>query len=212
MDQLKISEERLDQILNSISTDLLDSYYQDLGGRKTDGRYSFVLFDHRLLYDTETHQFQDFDNCPITLAIKTVVSSYMQVGLESVRKAASAEPEKDEKGQRLVTLRELSQGGPLVSNFTTNTAKTIEQSFTGKTGLLEEKCQALGGLPLTMAGYDISYRFNALPKVPVLLNFNDVDDGMPAQAGFLFRENALNFLDEIALGILCTYLTGRLIS
>jgi len=59
--------------------------------------------------------------------------------------------------------------------------------------------------------YDLSVRFKALSRIPIILNFNDKDDMMPANAGFLFQDNADKYLDLECLSIICTYLTGQLI-
>ena len=62
------------------------------------------------------------------------------------------------------------------------------------------------------SSYDLSVRFQALSRIPIILNFNDTDDMMPANAVFLFHDNADRYLDLKSLGILCTYLTGLLIN
>ena len=43
--------------------------------------------------------------------------------------------------------------------------------------------------------YDLSMRFDALPKVPLLLLFNDKDDGFPAQCSVLFEKRTEKFSD-----------------
>ena len=59
--------------------------------------------------------------------------------------------------------------------------------------------------------YDLSARFQALPRIPVILNFNDKDELMPAKAVFLYYDNGDVYLDLQSLTITCTYLTGLLI-
>ena len=112
---------------------------------------------------------------------------------------------------KLVTLREFSGSGPLYSNFTANTGKIIETTFSGRLDALTKQCLTLGGIIMENASYDLSIRFQALSKIPIILNFNDIDDMMPANAIFLFHDNADKYLDLKGLGILCTYLNGQLI-
>ncbi len=76
---------------------------------------------------------------------------------------------------------------------------------------LKIRCEELEGQPENIPGFDLSYRFKALTHVPIVLNFNDIDDMMPAQAGLLYQKNAITFLDSTCLGIIITYLTGQLI-
>ena len=61
------------------------------------------------------------------------------------------------------------------------------------------------------ASYDLSVRFKALSRIPIIMNFNDKDDMMPASAVFLFHDNADKYLNLECLSIVCTYLTGQLI-
>jgi hypothetical protein len=44
-------------------------------------------------------------------------------------------------------------------------------------------------------------QFNALPKIPVLLLFNDADEEFPAQCAVLFERRAENFLDMECLAM-----------
>jgi len=65
---------------------------------------------------------------------------------------------------------------------------------------------------LSNASYDLNIQFKALPKIPVILQFNDTDEIFPAQAVFLFYDDAVQYLDLRSLAGIITYLTGLLIS
>ena len=54
-------------------------------------------------------------------------------------------------------------------------------------------------------------RFRALPRVPLLLLFNDADEEFPAEARILFRANAERILDMECLAILGWLLSSKLI-
>jgi hypothetical protein len=45
-------------------------------------------------------------------------------------------------------------------------------------------------------------QFNPLPRVPLLLLFNDADDEFPAHCSLLFERRAEKYLDAESLGIL----------
>lgn len=212
MELQKISEERLSRIKDAISIEAMEAHFQDLGAVKSQDGFSFCFFDLTICYQTSDRTFYGEGCDDLTLAVKTAVATYIRNGLQSSEEGTLSETGAEETAPRLLSFRELSGGGPLFSSVTANTAKTVEQAFAGDIDRLMDKCRELGGLASSMSGYDLSFRFPALPRVPLLFNFNDAEDGMPPQAGFLFRENALQFLDITALGILCTYATGRLIS
>lgn len=111
-----------------------------------------------------------------------------------------------------VTYREFKDAGPLTGYFNSNTNKTLETAFSGRLDLLEKACQKLGAAPLQdEAAYDRSFMFAALPRIPVLLRFNDSDDEFPAHCSILFRQSAEHYLDMESLAIAGTFLAGNLI-
>lgn len=109
------------------------------------------------------------------------------------------------------TYRDFRDSSPLISYFTTNTNKTIESTFAGKLDLLAKACLQLGGVEQQNGSYDFSMLFYALPKIPVVLNFNDRDDMFPASCSILYRASAEQFLDMECLAMTGTLLSGRLI-
>ena len=110
------------------------------------------------------------------------------------------------------TYREFKHAGPLIGYFNANTNKTIESTFSGRMDLLVASSQKLGARPVEDgAAYDLSLMFNALPRIPVLLRFNDGDAEFPAQCAILFRQSAEHYLDMESLAIAGTFLAGNLI-
>jgi hypothetical protein len=116
-----------------------------------------------------------------------------------------------ETTHKLVTFREFSNAAPLFSSFTANTAKIIETTFSGNFTRLRQHCARLGGTLVETAAHDLSVRFRALHRIPIILNFNDEDETLPANASFLYHDNADNYLDLESLMVTCTYLTGLLL-
>ena len=71
--------------------------------------------------------------------------------------------------------------------------------------------RALGGTaPDIDVSYQLAMRFDALPRVPVVLLFNDEDEEFPAEATILFERRAERFLDMECLAILGWMLADRL--
>ena len=114
---------------------------------------------------------------------------------------------------RKITFRELGGAGPLVSSFVRNTNKIISSTYYADANALKARCIQLHGRVIPSdAGFDVDVRFQALPAVPLYLQFNAADDLFPAQTTLLFPETAERYLDMQSLFILGTYLAGRLIS
>ena len=159
----------------------------------------FEFFNRKIAFDGS--DFIDIAGHTVTSAVKTVLCTYVLMCPEKV----------PEHSNRRVTFREFANAGPLFSSFTANTGKIIETTFSGRLEKLKNRSLKLGGTFIQTDGYDLSIRFQALPRIPIILNFNDADDGLPASAGFLYHDDAEVFLDLKSLGIICTYLTGFLI-
>jgi hypothetical protein len=111
----------------------------------------------------------------------------------------------------LKTYREFKDAGPLTSYFTTNTNKIIETTFSGNLQGLRHRAEHIGGLAQYSESYDYSVQFDALPRIPVLLNFNDRDELFPATCSILYKASAEYFLDMECLAMTGTLLTGKLI-
>nr|NJM04675.1 DUF3786 domain-containing protein [Desulfobacula sp.] len=169
-----------------------------LGLWERDGRIILPFFNRELIYDGQ--DFIDPAGDEVLPSVKLVLCRYM-MGPEKPAPASG----------RFMTFREFPGAGPLFSQFVGNTSKIIETSFSGRVRALEKRCRDLGGQILETDSHDLWVRFEALPGIPILFSFNDAEDGMPAQAGFLFRDNARAYLDLESLSIISTCLTGSLI-
>lgn len=108
---------------------------------------------------------------------------------------------------RWQTYREFKDAAPLVSHFTTNTILLLEKTFSGNVQALTKRCHEMGGKVQETEVYDVSYQFYALPRIPVIVNFNDRDDLFPAACSILFHSSAENYLD-----MECLSMTGTLLS
>lgn len=109
------------------------------------------------------------------------------------------------------TFRDFRDAVPLVSYFTTNTTQLLATEFSRKGEFLEKACLAVGGVRQENASYDCSMLFHALPKIPVMLNFNDTDEMFPASCSVLYKASAEQFLDMECLAMTGTLLASRLI-
>jgi hypothetical protein len=114
--------------------------------------------------------------------------------------------------KRYMTYREFRDAGPLVSYFTSNTNKTIESHFSRKPELLQQRCLELGGVAEKNETYDFSFTFQALPRIPVILNFNDADDMFGPSCSILYHESAQYYLDMECLAMTGTLLAGKLLA
>ena len=83
-------------------------------------------------------------------------------------------PSNEPQGSDWVTFRHFKDAAPIVGGFFTNAERPINLAFEGRLSELSQACTALGGRPPEGIDFsvDLAMRFDALPKVPILLLFN----------------------------------------
>jgi len=111
------------------------------------------------------------------------------------------------KDKEWVSFRDLKDSGPLTTYFANDVAGAITSYFVGRLDDLRKTGKTLGGYPPDFeVAYDLFMQFDALPRVPVILLFNDADDEFPAQSSVLFERRAEKYLDPE-----CLAMAGRLL-
>jgi hypothetical protein len=114
---------------------------------------------------------------------------------------------------RWTSYKDFLSAGPLIGFFSNDVEKAIVTQFSGKTQNLEKACESLGGKNTEMdISYDVAMQLNALPKIPVLLLFNDVDEEFPAVCSVLFQKNIEIYLDMETVALIGNILAKRLIA
>ena len=199
MDYSKIFDQKLNHDFSRVKKIDFFKNAEILGIRQNSRSLIFDFFNRQILFSK--NGIDDVKGQPLTDAVKDVLCQYLLMCPDPIYESSNS----------LVTLREFSKSGPLFSSFTANTGKIIETTFSGNLEKLINRCLSLGGILMKDKSYDLSAKFRALSRIPIILNFNDKDDMMPASAVFLFQDNANKYLDLEGLSILCTYLTGQLI-
>ena len=108
--------------------------------------------------------------------------------------------------------RDFPDAGPLTVFWTDTVEGPLARTFSGRASALEKACEVLGGIKPDMdIACDLHRCFIPLPKVPLLLVFNDADDDFPASASLLFEKRASTYLDAESQAILGHALSDRLV-
>jgi hypothetical protein len=110
-----------------------------------------------------------------------------------------------------VSYKDFKDASPFVGGFQNNTEKAIARNFAGRLETLRRACLRLGGKdPGLDWGYQLLMKFDPLPRIAVLLLFNDTDEEFSAQCLLLFERRAEKYLDMESLAILAWLLTDYL--
>lgn len=101
-----------------------------------------------------------------------------------------------------MSYKDFKDAAPLISAFSNTVTRPIAETFSGRLTALETAGKKIGGYPpAEQFSYDLAMQFDALPKVPVLLLFNDRDEEFPAQCSILFEKRVEKFLDMECLAM-----------
>jgi len=112
-------------------------------------------------------------------------------------------PDESHAGEDWVTYKDFKDSGPLTTYFSHDVEHALAGAFSGRVGLMAQAGERLGGYgPEINLAYDLSVRFDALPRVPVIVLFNDADDEFPAKCTVLFQRRAERYLDAESLAML----------
>jgi len=120
-------------------------------------------------------------------------------------------PPEEPAGTDWASYRDFKDSGPLAAYWANDVEGALVEAFAGRIDDLKKAAEKLSGYgPGEDFPYDACYCFDALPKVPMLLLFNDVDDEFPAKCTVLFQASAEDYLDGECLAMLGAQLAGRL--
>lgn len=98
-----------------------------------------------------------------------------------------------------------------VSFFHSDTEQPIVQRFAEKKEELLDRGSQLGGrIHETYSSYDVALVFRALPRISLLLLFNDRDEDFPAECTVLFQKHSEQYLDPESLGMTAAMLASKL--
>lgn len=174
---------------------------EKLGVQIVDNEIEVLFFNKK--YRVSTEGITDFSGKKPLLKVSVALCRYLIMV-----------PEKEPEGKEWCSFRDFKDAGPLTVFFTNEVEQLIAGNFSGSVRELENACKELGGYTSGMdLSYDFSMEFFSLPKLPLLLLFNDADDEFPAHCSVLFQKSADKYLDAESLAIVgslfADYLTGK---
>ena len=111
-------------------------------------------------------------------------------------------PDHDPIEDDWVTFKDFKDAAPFAGAFVNYTEAPLADHFAGDLARLESASRMLNGHPPAADfPYDLSLQFPALPKVPLLMLFNDADEEFPARCAVLFERRADKYLDMECLAM-----------
>lgn len=111
-------------------------------------------------------------------------------------------PETEPTENQWASFRDMKDSGPLTGYFSNEVEYAFVKHFEGKLVALKNAGEKLNGYsPDIPVSYDLALQFDVLPKIPVLLLFNDGEEVFPAGCSILFERRAESYLDAECLSM-----------
>ncbi len=198
MEKRSVFKETYQNYLDQIGKIDLDSRAEKLGGRVEKDELVLSLFGRP--YRISNRGIIDPSGIQPSMGICVVLCKYLLLC-----------PDMPSLDKEWVSYRDFKDAAPLVHSFVNHTEQPIARNFSNRLEDLEEACKNLGGRdPGLDLNYQLIMKLYPLPKVPVLLLFDDVDEEFPAQCKVLFERRAEHYLDPECLAIIGMILNGFL--
>jgi hypothetical protein len=185
-----VFKETYQNYLDQIGKIDLDSRAEKLGGRVEKDELVLSLFGRP--YRISSRGITDPSGIQPPMGICVVLCKYLLLC-----------PDMPSLDKEWVSYRDFKDSAPLVHSFVNHTEQPIARKFSNRLEDLEVACKKLGGRdPGLDLNYELIMKLYPLPKVPVLLLFDDVDEEFPAQCKVLFERRAEHYLDPECLAII----------
>jgi hypothetical protein len=160
-------------------------------GVKTDGDSVTVPF-FNTPYQVTRNGVLTPDGSPAAFGVGVVLCNYLIQCPDDI-------PRDDE----WYSYKDFKDAAPLVGTFANTVERPIVESFSGRLSELEKAARILGGIePATTFPYDLNLLIQALPRIPMLLLFNDADDEFPADCKILYEKRTESYLDMECVAII----------
>jgi Domain of unknown function (DUF3786) len=190
-----VFKETYQNYLDQIGKIDLDSRVEKLGGRIEKDEMVLSFFGQP--YRISSRGITDPSGKQPPMGISVVLCKYLLLC-----------PDISYLDKEWVSYRDFKDTAPLVHSFVNHTERPIVRNFSNRLEDLTAACEKLGGRdPGLDLNYQLIMKLYPLPKVPVLLLFDDVDEEFPAQCKVLFESRAEHYLDPECLAII-----GRLLN
>ena len=160
-------------------------------GIKTDGDSVTVPFFNTPYQVTRSGVLTP-DGSPASFGVGVVLCNYLIQCPDDI-------PRDDE----WYSYKDFKDAAPLVGTFANTVERPIVETFSGRLSELEKAARILGGIEPTITfPYDLNMLIQALPRIPMLLLFNDADDEFPADCKILYEKRTESYLDMECVAII----------
>ena len=193
VDELRKS---LQQVPVNLLEERTGANYQALGAGR--GEFRLMLVDSQLSVTYPEFQVLDAHKNELPAFHHAMVMYYFD------------SPEAVPASGKWISFADLPDGRVYDSAFQSNTGNLMVKTFGLDIELLRKACEALKGVALSGYG-DAAYVIQALPRIPVLVNYWQGDEDFPSTCKLLFDESVSHYLPTEACAILGGMVARKLV-
>ena len=185
-----IFQKTYDDSLERIRDLSLNTISHKLGAKNEENQCKIKLFNNE--YTVSTAGITDVSDQQPSYDICVILSKYILLC-----------PETPPKDHEWVSYRNFKNSAPLVGYFKKEVEEAISSLFSGKLNTLQQASESLAGYkPSLKVNYDFVVQLDALPKIPLILLYNDSDEEFPSTCSIMFESQAEEYLDCECLAML----------
>ena len=189
-EQSDIFDKTYEHYINKIAALDFAAIAVDLGV-KTDGETVTIPF-FNTLYSVTRDGVKTPDGSPASFGVGVVLCNYL---IQC--------PDDTPRDDEWYSYKDFKNAAPLVGTFANTVERPIAENFSGRLSDLEKAGRILGGIePAANFPHDLNLLIQALPRIPMLLLFNDADEEFPADCKVLFEKRAESYLDMECVAII----------
>jgi hypothetical protein len=198
-DKKNVFEKTYENYLKQLKEISFDSIPSKLGGKLEGSVITIPLFGKN--YEISFHKIIDPSGNKPTHDICVILSKYLLLC-----------PDPPPKENEWISFKDFKDSGPLTNYFNNTVERSIALYFQNKLDALKKASESISGYrPDLDVNYDLAMQFDALPRIPVVMLFNDADEEFSAKCSVLFERRAEKYLDAESIAMLGCQLFNHLI-
>lgn len=99
-----------------------------------------------------------------------------------------------------------------MSLYASETELLVQEKYSGRLNILASACEKIGGSQAKMEmPYDLAMEIDMLPRIRILVLFNDKDEEFPPVCRVLFQKHSEFYLDPESMIIATAVITNKLV-
>lgn len=188
--QKTVFDINLENYLAQLKNISIESIAPKLGGKIEEGVITIPLFGRD--YEISANIITDFSEHKPAYDVCVILCKHLLLCPDTLPKEAE-----------WISFKDFKNSDPLINYFNNNVEHSIASYFKARGTDLKKAGKSISGYqPDLDVNYDFVMQFDALPRIPIILLFNDADEEFSETCSVLFERRAEKYLDAECIAML----------